>query len=40
MLIVESRATVNPNDMDVFTILKIDPPDEAELMSCADEGHT
>ena len=40
VLIVESRATVNPNDMDVFTILKIDPPDEAELMSCADEGHT
>jgi branched-chain amino acid transport system substrate-binding protein len=40
VLIVESRATVNPNDMDVFKILKIDPPDEAELMGCAEEGHT
>jgi branched-chain amino acid transport system substrate-binding protein len=39
VLIVESRATVNPNDMDVFKILEVDPPDEAQLLACADEGH-
>jgi hypothetical protein len=39
VLVVESRATVNPNDMDVFKILEIDPPDEAQLLACADEGH-
>jgi branched-chain amino acid transport system substrate-binding protein len=39
VLIVESRSTVNPNDMDVFTIRQIDPPDEAALMTCTDLGH-
>jgi branched-chain amino acid transport system substrate-binding protein len=39
VLIVESRATVNPNDMDVFTIRHIDPPDEAQLMACSELGH-
>ena len=39
VLIVESRATVNPNDMVVFTIRHIDPPDEAQLMACSELGH-
>ncbi len=39
VLIVESRNTVNPNDMDVFSIVQTDPPDEANLPSCAAEGH-
>jgi branched-chain amino acid transport system substrate-binding protein len=39
VLIVESRSTVNANDMDVFTIKQIDPPDEAQLMACSELGH-
>ena len=38
-LIVDSRFTAEENDMDVFRILKVDPPSEAALKSCADEGH-
>jgi len=38
-LVVESRTTTNPNDMDVFTIVHIEPADGANLQSCADLGH-
>jgi branched-chain amino acid transport system substrate-binding protein len=38
-LVVESRATTNPNDMDVFSIVHIEPADGANLQSCADLGH-
>lgn len=38
-LIVESRPTTNPNDMDVFKIVEVFPPDEARLQTCADLGH-
>jgi branched-chain amino acid transport system substrate-binding protein len=40
VLIVESRPTSSPNDLDVFNIVQIDPADEAMLRSCAAEGHT
>ncbi|HVC62231.1 MAG TPA: ABC transporter substrate-binding protein [Acetobacteraceae bacterium] len=38
-LVVDSRFTAIPNDMDVFAIVRIDPPSEAMLQSCAAEGH-
>jgi hypothetical protein len=38
VLLVESRFTVNLNDLDVFNIVRIDPPDEVMLQSCAAEG--
>lgn len=39
VLIVGSRPTDDPNDMDVFNIIEIDPADEALLASCASLGH-
>ena len=39
LLIIDSRKTDKPNDMDVFNILEIQPPDEAQLESCASLGH-
>jgi len=39
VLIVDSRFTADPNDLDVFRIAHIDPPSEALLQSCAAEGH-
>ncbi len=39
LLIIDSRNTDKPNDMDVFNILEIQPPDEAQLASCASLGH-
>ena len=38
-LIVDSRFTASPNDMDLFNIVHVNPPNEALLRSCADEGH-
>ncbi len=35
MLIIDSRNTAQPNDMDVFNIVEIEPPDEALFVSCA-----
>jgi len=34
-----SRFTDKPNDLDVFNILEIQPPDEALLADCASLGH-
>lgn len=39
VLMVESRYTSSPTDMDVFKIIHIDPPDEAMLQPCAAEHH-
>ena len=39
VLIVESRPTASPNDLDVFNIVQVDPPNESMLLSCAAEGH-
>ena len=39
VLLIESRVTTNPNDMDVFNVLQIDPPNEAALQTCAELGH-
>jgi len=39
VLIVGNRPTDDPNDMDVFNIIEIDPADEALLASCASLGH-
>ena len=38
-LVVDSQFTASPNDMDVFRIVRIDPPNEAILKTCAAEGH-
>ncbi len=38
-LVVDSQFTTSSNDMDVFEIVRIDPPDEAMLKTCAAEGH-
>jgi len=38
-LVVDSQFTASPNDMDVFSIVRIDPPNEAMLKTCAAEGH-
>ncbi len=40
MLILNSRFTTDPNDMNVFDIVQVDPPDEAMLATCAAEGHS
>jgi len=40
ILIIESRTTTSPNDWDVFKIVAVDPPDEANLRTCAELGHT
>lgn len=39
VLIVKSRHTEKPNDLDVFDIVDVEPADEALLASCADLGH-
>jgi branched-chain amino acid transport system substrate-binding protein len=39
MLIIDSRNTAEANDMDVFNIVQVDPPDEALFASCAALGH-
>lgn len=39
LLIVDSRNTDTPNDMDVFNIVETQPPDEALFMTCVSEGH-
>ncbi|HET8997484.1 MAG TPA: ABC transporter substrate-binding protein, partial [Acetobacteraceae bacterium] len=39
VLIVESRFTADPNDLDVFRIAHLDPASESLLMGCAAEGH-
>jgi branched-chain amino acid transport system substrate-binding protein len=38
-LIIDNRATDKPNDLDVFNIVEVQPPDEAQLASCASLGH-
>lgn len=40
VLVLDSRFTADPNDMDVFNILKAVPADEAMLQTCTAEGHT
>lgn len=39
VMVVESRFTADPNDMDVFRIAHVDPANPAMLESCAAEGH-
>ncbi|MGA3399009.1 MAG: ABC transporter substrate-binding protein [Acetobacteraceae bacterium] len=39
-LIVDSQFSVSPNDMDIFRIVQVNPPDEAVLQSCVTEGHS
>ncbi|HET7883105.1 MAG TPA: ABC transporter substrate-binding protein [Acetobacteraceae bacterium] len=39
MLIIDSRFTDKPNDLDVFNIVEIVRPDEALLADCASLGH-
>jgi branched-chain amino acid transport system substrate-binding protein len=39
VLVMDSRFTVNPNDLDVLNIVQVYPPDEANLDSCANLGH-
>ena len=39
VLILSNRSTDKPNDMDVFNIVEVQPPDEAQLASCASLGH-
>jgi len=39
VLIVDSRFTDKPNDMDVLNIVQVDPADEANLETCANLGH-
>lgn len=38
-LVVDSQFTASPNDLDVFSIVQVDPPNEAMLESCANEEH-
>jgi branched-chain amino acid transport system substrate-binding protein len=39
VLIVDSRPTSSANDLNVFNIVQVDPPDEGILQTCAAEGH-
>lgn len=39
VLIMSNRVTDKPNDLDVFNIVEVQPPDEAQLASCASLGH-
>ena len=39
VLILESKSRGMKNEQDVFNILHIEAPDEANLRSCAELGH-
>jgi branched-chain amino acid transport system substrate-binding protein len=39
LLIIDSRFTDKPNDLDVFNIVEIQRPDETLLADCASLGH-
>ena len=39
VLILESRNTTSADDLNVFNIIAIDPPDEKSLMTCSELGH-